>query len=77
MVPLFSITYKHMRNACKLFSLVFSLARVFTKRASLEKIINKTAYCKSVTAHPRSSPFLFVLVNEILGEDLVFSNTYN
>jgi hypothetical protein len=25
----------------------------------------------------RSSPFVFVLVNKILGEDLIFSNIYN
>jgi tetratricopeptide (TPR) repeat protein len=42
--------------------------------ACLEKIIDKTVYCKCVIAHYRSSPFVFVLVNKILGEDFYFSN---
>jgi len=43
-------------------------SNIFLMSARLEKIIDKTVYCKSAVAHFKSSP-LFCLVNKILGGD--------
>jgi hypothetical protein len=47
-------------------------ANIFFVSARLEKVVNKTVYCKSAIAHIKSSPCEFLSANKILGGDFSF-----